>query len=67
MERSVTVAGTSMKGTVKKWNIPKTGNIVYRTTNPIVITIGIPRWRRNMIGEQRYRTQIAYVKSVLTF
>ena len=26
---NVTVAGTSMKGTVKKWNTPKTGSIVY--------------------------------------
>ena len=65
--QDVTVAGTSMKGTVKKWSIPKTGNIAYRTTNPIVITIGIPRWRRSTIGETQYRTQIAYVKSVLTF
>ena len=63
----VTDAGTSMKGTVKRWSIPKTGNIVYRTTNLRCITIGIPRWRRIMIGEMQYRMRIAYVKSVLTF
>jgi hypothetical protein len=56
-----------MKGSVKKWNIPKTGSIVYRITNLIATIIGIPRWRRITIGEERYRTQIAYVKSVLTF
>ena len=33
---------------------------------PEMYTIGIPRWRRITIGEMRYRTQIAYVKSVLT-
>jgi len=67
MGASVTVAGTSMKGTVKRWSIRKTGNIVYRTTNLICTTIGIPRWRRIMIGEMQYRMRIAYVKSVLTF
>ena len=36
----MTVAGTSMKGNVKRWSIPKTGNIVYRTTNLIATTIG---------------------------
>ena len=66
-ERSVTVAETLMKGTGKRLSIPKTGNIVYRTTNLICTTIGIPRWRRSTIGEMQYRTQIAYVKSVLTF
>ena len=41
--RSVTeVAGTSMKGSVKRWSIPKTGNIVYRTTNLIVLLLGFP-------------------------
>ena len=40
--QNVTVAGTSMKGTVKRWSIPKTGNIVYRTTNLTCITTGIP-------------------------
>ena len=46
---------------------PKDGQIVYRTTNLIATTIGIPRWRRIMIGELQYRMRIAYVKSVLTF
>jgi len=60
-------AGTSMKSTGKRWSISCMMTIVYRTTNLIVTTIGIPRWRRIMIGEMRYRTQIAYAKSVLTF
>ena len=30
----MTVAGTSMKSTVKKWDIPKIVTIVYRITQP---------------------------------
>jgi len=60
-------AGTSMKGTVKRWSISCMMTIVYRTTNLIATTIGIPRWRRITIGEMQRHMRIAYVKSVLTF
>ena len=59
--------GNFDEGYREEMEYPKTGNIVYRTTNLICTTIGIPRWRRITIGEMRYRMRIAYVKSVLTF
>ena len=65
--QNVICAGTSMKGTVKICNTPKTGNIVSKTTNLICTTIGTHRWRRIMIGGTLYPQRIAYVKSVLTF
>ena len=51
--------GNFDEGYREEMEYPKDGTIVYRTTNLIVITIGIPRWRRIMIGEMQYRTLIA--------
>ena len=61
------VCGNFDEGYRQEMEYPKTGSILYRITNLICTTTGIPRWRRSTIGEMRYRTQIAYVKSVLTF
>ena len=58
--------GNFDEGYREEMEYPKDGQHC-RTTNLICTTTGIPRWRRIMIGEMRYRTQIAYVKSVLTF
>tara|TARA_A100001515_G_scaffold17667_1_gene12698 strand:- start:446 stop:682 length:237 start_codon:yes stop_codon:yes gene_type:complete len=54
-----------MKNTVWRWGTPKTGSIVYRTTNLIATTIGIPRWRKFTIGGTVSHTLIVCAKSVL--
>ena len=61
----VTYAGTSMKNTAKRWGTPKIATIVYKTINPIAITIGTHHQKNSTIGEIRTRTLIVCVKSVL--
>jgi len=59
--------GNFDEGYREEMEYPKDGQHCIQDYQPDCTTIGIPRWRRITIGEMRYRTQIAYVKSVLTF
>ena len=59
--------GNFDEGYREEMEYPKDGQHCIQDYQPDMYSTGIPRWRRITIGEMRYRTQIAYVKFVLTF